>query len=43
MSRKKPVITTEDFLDAVRSSDLPDEAKTAWAAAVTEESAEEKA
>lgn len=43
MSRKKPVITTEDFLDAVRSSDLPDEAKTAWVVAVTEESAEEQA
>jgi len=43
MSRGKPVITTEDFLDAVRSSDLPDEAKTAWTAAVTEEKAEEEA
>lgn len=37
MSRAKPVIATEDFLDAVRSSDLPDDAKTAWAVAVTEE------
>ena len=33
----KPVAKTQDFLDAVRESDLSDAAKAAWVHAVAEE------
>lgn len=36
-SRSKPAIKTEDFLDAVRTSDLTNDLKAAWAAAVAAE------
>jgi hypothetical protein len=38
-AQAKPVIKTEDFLDAVRSSDLSEEAKADWYRIVAEEKA----
>lgn len=39
-AKKQPELKTEDFLDAVRSSGLPPEAKAAWARAIEAEKKE---